>query len=66
MEIILINVNKNLIRNIFLIFYLLEGNLFFVQKINKGKISDYNYLSLKNESFRKTSENSKIFGNINN
>ena len=65
MEIILINVNKNLIRNIFLIFYLLEGNLFFVQKINKGKISDYNYLSLKTESFRKTSENSKIFGNIN-
>ena len=66
MEIKLIKVNEYLIRNIFLLFYLLDVSLCFIQKINKSKKKDYyNYLSLKKELFHKASEYTKIFGNIN-
>ena len=50
----------------FLLFYLFKFSLCFIQQIKKSKKPGYyNYLSLKNELILKTSENTKIFGNIN-
>ena len=57
--------NKSLIKNIIYLFYLLEYNLCFIQKINKGKRKDNNSISLGKSLFSKMTEQSKIFGNIN-
>ena len=55
------------IKKFFFIFSLLKCYLCFIQKIDKETNIDNNndYLSLKNGPFGKTSEQSKIYGNIN-
>lgn len=65
MEIILIIINKRFIKNIFFIFYLLEFNLCYIHKINKGIKKDINYFFLKKGFFSEISEQSKLFGNVN-
>ena len=57
--------NKSLIKSIIYFFYLLELNVCFIQKVNKGKTKYNNSILLGKGFFSKTNKQSKIFGNIN-